>query len=65
MLECRDLNDFRAKEGKKFEKYQIFDEFMKARFGEYGVDGGDDVLFLVDGLDELFDINTDDSIIYN
>ena len=65
MVECRDLNDFRAKEGKQFEKHQIFDEFMKARFGEYGVDGGDDVLFLVDGLDELFDINTDDSIIYD
>ena len=62
MLECRDLNDFQRKKGAELKKDEIFDEFLKSKWNvELG--DGEGVLFVVDGLDELYDINAGDSVI--
>ena len=62
MFQCRDLNFFQRSKGVKLEKHELFEEFLKSicnfEFGD-----GEGILFVVDGLDELYDINTDDSII--
>ena len=62
MLECRNLNDFQRKNGAAERKNEIFDKFLKSKWNiELG--DGEGVLFVVDGLDELYDINTDNSVI--
>ena len=62
MFQCRDLNFFKRSKGAKLEKHDVFQEFLKSicnlDFGD-----GEGILFIVDGLDELYDINTDESII--
>ena len=64
-FECRELNDFMQNAGKNFEKHQQFVEFVKSRFN-FEFESKSNVLFIVDGLDELKDIfdHTDDSIIW-
>ena len=62
MLECRDLNYFKDHEGTKLEKLEILSEFLKSKVS-YDLGDGEGVLFIVDGLDELFDITEKDSII--
>ena len=61
-FECRELNYFALNEGKKFEKHELIIEFIKGTIG-FDVMDSKDVLFIVDGLDELYDINEKDSII--
>ena len=63
MMECRDINYFVLNEGADLEKYDIFDEFLKSKF-EYDLGDAEGVLFIVDGLDELFDIRDRGSIIW-
>ena len=62
MIECRQLNYFQATEGAELQQYKVFDEFLNERFN-YDLGDGDGILFVVDGLDELYDINLKDSII--
>ena len=62
MFECRDLNYFMDSEGAKLEKHEILGEFIKSKF-DYDLGNGEGVLFIVDGLDELYDITEKDSII--
>ena len=60
-FECRELNYFALNEGTKFERRDLIHEFIKNKFN---VDIGKVVvLFIVDGLDELYDVYEDDSII--
>ena len=61
-FECRELNYFELHKGKRFEKDEIFIEFIKSQF-DFDVKDAKDVLFIVDGIDELKDINIKDSII--
>ena len=63
MFECRDLNYYRSNRGKQIEKHDLLAEFLKAEFG-HDVEDGDGVLFVIDGLDELYDIKSEDSIIF-
>ena len=63
MFECRDLNYFRLNEGADVRKHDLLAHFLKEKFN-LDIADGDGVLFVIDGLDELFDINNDDSIIY-
>ena len=63
IMECRDLNNFAEDEGSSLKKHKLFDEFLKTRF-KFELEVGAQVLFIVDGLDELFDINSDDSVIW-
>ena len=62
MFECRDLNYFVETDGKKLSKSEIFEEFLRRRC-TLNLADGTGILFVVDGLDELYDINTEDSII--
>ena len=64
MFECRELNYFMEHEGTKMAKHEVIAEFLKRRVG-YDLGDGEMVLFVVDGLDELIDINKDDSIIFD
>ena len=63
-FECRELNYFVLKKGKRFEEDELIVEFLKDTFGFY-VKGSKNTLFIVDGFDELFDCNDNDSIISN
>ena len=62
MFECRDINTFKSDRRDRFEKHKLFEEFLKTKF-HFDLNDGMDVLFVIDGLDELFDISTADSII--
>ena len=63
MFECRNLNDFQRKKGSaEPKKDELFDEFLKSKCN-IDLGDGEGVLFVVDGLDELYDINTDNSVI--
>ena len=62
MFECRDLNYFKDHAGAKLEKHEILGEFIKSKVN-YDLGDGEGVLFIVDGLDELYDITNKDSII--
>ena len=62
MFQCRDLNLFQRSKGAKLEKHEVFQEFLKS-LCNFELGDGKGILFVVDGLDELYDINTDDSII--
>ena len=64
MFECRVLNKFK-KESKNsdLEDRELLSKFLKENFNCYLGDG-EGVLFIVDGLDELYDINSDSIIWY-
>ena len=62
-FECRELNEFIINEGKRLEKHELVIEFLKLRFS-FEFNSKDNVLFIVDGLDELYDINAEESIIW-
>ena len=62
MFECRDLNYFKDHEGAELVKHEILGEFIKSKV-DYDLGNGEGVLFIVDGLDELYDITKEDSII--
>ena len=62
MVECRDLNYFQATKGVDLKTHEIFEEFLKTKFN-HDLKDGEGVLFVVDGMDELYDINTSDSTI--
>ena len=63
MFECRDLNYFMDHEGAELNKHEILHEFLASKVN-YDLGDGEGVLVIVDGLDELFDINEKDSIIW-
>ena len=61
-FECRELNYFVVNEGAALKQHEVITEFIKRRFA---FDNGitKPVLFIVDGLDELYDINETNSVI--
>jgi len=64
MFECRDLNYFHRKNCKSIQKEdELLEKFIEKQCKH---DLGDvkGILFLIDGLDELYDIDTDESIIW-
>ena len=64
MIECREINYFLATEGKKqrVERHELFEEFVKKKF-RYDFGDGEGILFVIDGLDELSDIDEHESMI--
>ena len=62
MIECRDINYIRSTKGKNWEKHEIFDNVLKEQFN-YDLGDGKGILFILDGVDQLFDIHEDNSII--
>jgi len=63
IMECRDINHFAANEGATLKRHELFSAFLKAKFG-YDLGGGVSTLLIIDGLDELDGINTNDSVIW-
>ena len=63
MVECRDINSFVADRKISLNKHELFNDFLKTKFN-IDLGGGEGILFIVDGIDELFDIYKDDSIIW-
>ena len=63
IMECREINHFAANEGAALKKHELFSEFLKTKF-EFELEGGVSTLFILDGVDELFDINSDNSVIW-
>ena len=64
MFECRDLNYFKDHKGAELKKHEILGEFLKSKVN-YDLGDGEGVLFIVDGLDEFYDITEKDSIIFD
>ena len=64
MFECRNLNYFKDRKGVELKKHEILDEFLKSKIN-YDLGDGEGVLFIIDGLDELYDITEKDSIIFD
>jgi len=62
MFECRDINYFQATEGVNLKGHELIGTFLEANFA-FGFRDGNGLLFIIDGLDELHGISTDDSII--
>ena len=62
IFECRDFNYFQSTEGVELKKHEVFDKFLKSKCN-FELGDGQGVLFVVDGLDELYDICTSDSVI--
>ena len=62
MFECRYLNYFMDHDGAELKKHEVLGEFIKSKV-DYNLGNGEGVLFIVDGLDELYDITEKDSII--
>ena len=65
VFECRQLNRFMKAEGANLKNHEAFDEFLKSicKLDNFDLGNGEGVVFVVDGLDELYDVNTEDSII--
>jgi len=63
VMECRELNRFFANEVALLNKHDIFSEFLKTKF-EYDLGGGVSTLIVLDGVDELWDVTSDDSVIW-
>ena len=59
-FECRELNNFALHKGKRFEKDELIVEFLKDKFCFY-VKDSTYTLFIVDGIDELYEINEKNS----
>ena len=52
MFECRDINVFRGTRGAYLETHEVLEEFVKTKF-QFDLNDGKDVLFVIDGVDEL------------
>ena len=61
-FECRELNNFELSEGEKYKNHELIIEFIERKFN-FDVKDSKNVLFLVDGVDELKDISEKNSII--
>ena len=61
-FECRDFNEFLAREGANLTTDEAFIAFSLEAFG-FELGDGEDILFVVDGLDELVNIHTSNTII--
>ena len=63
MIECRELNNFHATEGALLKDHEIISEYLKMRV-KYSFGDCKGTLFVIDGLDELYDIHSNMSIIW-
>ena len=63
IMECRDINHFVANEGAALKRHELFSEFLKTKF-RYDLGGGVSTLLIIDGIDELDGIHSNDSVIW-
>ena len=62
MFECRIINVLRGTRGSHLQTNEIFEEMVKTTF-PFDLNDGKDVLFVIDGLDEILGTSTYDCII--
>ena len=62
MIECREINHFVVTNGASRKKQEQLQGFLKSKF-DFDMGDGDGVLFVLDGLDELFDIDSRNSVL--
>jgi len=63
MFECRELNRFKSEERPDLNGLELIDEFLKKEL-HCTYEDGEKIMFVIDGLDELYDIDKDNSIIW-
>ena len=63
MFECRKINEFKRNEGSALKEYHLIDKFIETTLcHSYG--HNKKIIFVIDGLDELYDICEKDSIMW-
>ena len=63
MFECREINAFADNKGGNFERRKSLNQFLNEKFN-CDFEDGENLLFIVDGVDELYDIHENDSVIW-
>ena len=63
-FECRDLNRYSRDEGKGFNSKEMLHNFIKKKTCDLNIKTEKNVLIVIDGVDELFDIGDENSLIY-
>ena len=63
-FECRDLNRYSHDEGKGFNSKEMLHNFINKKMCDLNIKTEKNVLIVIDGVDELFDIGDENSLIY-
>ena len=63
-FECRDLNRYSHDEGKGFNSKEMLHNFINKKTCDLNIKTEKNVLIVIDGVDELFDIGDENSLIY-
>ena len=63
-FECRELNNYRHNEGEGCNSKEMVHEFIKKKLCGLNMMVGENVLIVIDGADELFDIGDENSLIF-
>ena len=63
-FECRDLNRYSHDEGKGFNSKEMLHNFINKKTFDLNIKAKKNVLIVIDGVDELFDIGDENSLIY-
>ena len=63
-FECRELNNYRHNEGEGFNSKEMLHEFIKIKLRCLNIKGEKNMLIVIDGVDELFDIGDKNSLIF-
>ena len=63
-FECRDLNRYSHDEGKGFNSKEMLHNFINKKARHLNIKDEKKVLIVIDGVDELFDIGDENSLIY-
>ena len=63
-FECRELNNYRHYEGEGFNSKEMLHEFIKKKLRCLHIKVEKNMLIVIDGVDELFDIGDENSLIY-
>ena len=63
-FECRELNNYRHNEGEGFNSKEMLHEFIKMKLCCLNIKAEKNMLIVIDGVDELFDIRDENSLIF-
>ena len=63
-FECRDLNRYSHDDGKGFNSKEMLHNFINKKTCDLNIKAEKNVLIVIDGVDELFDIGDENSLIY-
>ena len=63
-FECRELNNYRHNDGEGFNSKEMLHEFIKVKLRCLNIKAEKNMLIVIDGVDELFDIGDENSLIF-